>query len=667
MQRKQLVQGHYSYPGKKAMSTTISPLTPVASWSFPRLRRRFSLYVVYGTLLLAAYCASFVLRYDFPLTRQMMILLLASAPIVIAANLLSLELFGQVSAWWRYTGVPDVRDICLAAFSTSAVLILMATFVFQPAGYSRAVLVLDAILNVCVIGGVKLGFRYVVESRRQGVVGRPTIIVGAGVCGVALARDLRQAADLGLRPIGYVDDDPEKLNQKIAGMKVLGSTSQIGTVLAKHGASCVLIATPAIFGKKLEAIIAACKTSSVEFKILPSIADRINQHPARDLRDIRLEDLLERDAVQSDIEAIRGSLAGKVVMVTGAGGSIGSEVVRKLSKAQVSKVVLFERSENDLFKLCLELSANFSHLNYVPVIGDILDVSVLKNVLAEHRPASIFHAAAYKHVPMMEDNCFQAVTNNIFGTYNVALLAQQYGVEQFVMISSDKAVRPTNVMGVTKRVAELVVRSLAQGRTRYISVRFGNVLGSNGSVVPIFQQQIQKGGPVTVTHPDAERYFMTIPEAVELVLQASTMGSGGEVFILDMGKPVNIDRVARNLIRLSGLEPDRDIRIVYTGLRPGEKMFEELKLSGEGISPTAHSKIRVVYGDAVNFDEVTRWIDELSTIVATRNVAELIRTLQRIVPEYNPSDRMMSACRIDKLDVSAKYAKATAALAAGYA
>ena len=292
---------------------------------------------------------------------------------------------------------------------------------------------------------------------------------------------------------------------------------------------------------------------------------------------------------------------------------------------------------------------------------------MLKTVLAEHRPASIFHAAAYKHVPMMEDNCFQAVTNNVFGTYNVAMLAEQYGVEQFVMISSDKAVRPTNVMGVTKRVAELVVRSLADHRTRYISVRFGNVLGSNGSVIPIFQQQIQKGGPVTITHPDCERYFMTIPEAVELVLQASTMGSGGEVFVLDMGRPVSIERIARNLIRLSGLDAERDIRIVYTGLRPGEKLFEELKLSGEGISTTSHQQIRVLHGDSVSFGDVTGWIDQLTAIVATRNVAELIRTLQHIVPEYQPSERMLSACYLDKLDVAAGYARATASLAAGVA
>ena len=649
------------------MSTTVSPLSPVVSLASTKLRRRFSLYVVYGTLLLVAYSVSFILRYDLPLSHDSLLLLTASAPIVVLANLLALELVGQLGTWWQYTGVPDLRDICIAAFSVSALLIAAATWIFQPPGYSRAVLVLDAILNVCIVGGVKLAFRYAVETRRQSSTGKPALIVGAGVCGVALARDLRQASDLGYRPIGFVDDDPDKLNQKIAGLKVLGTTSELGSVLARHGASCVLIATSATFGKKLESIMAACKTSRVEFKILPSIADRINQNPSRDLREVRLEDLLERDAVASDVEAIRGSLTGKVVMVTGAGGSIGSEIVRKLANLKVEKIILFERSENDLFKLCLELSTNYAHARYVPVIGDILDVSILKTVLAEHRPSSIFHAAAYKHVPMMEDNCFQAVTNNIFGTYNVALLAQQYGVEQFVMISSDKAVRPTNVMGVTKRVAELVVRSLAHHKTRYISVRFGNVLGSNGSVVPIFQQQIQKGGPVTVTHPEAERYFMTIPEAVELVLQASTMGSGGEVFILDMGKPVNIDRVARNLIRLSGLEPDRDIQVVYTGLRPGEKMFEELKLSGEGIEATSHPKVRVLHGDPVSFDAVTKWIDDLSTIVATRNVAELIRTLQRIVPEYRPSERMLAACHIDKLDVAAKYARATAALAAGYA
>jgi FlaA1/EpsC-like NDP-sugar epimerase len=522
-------------------------------------------------------------------------------------------------------------------------------------------------LTVCVVGGVKLGFRYMAEVRRQATTSRRAVIVGAGICGVALARDLRQAADLGYRAVGFVDDDVQKQGQKIAGMRVLGSTDELKSVIDKHGITCVLVATSNISGRKLESAIAACKTSRVEFKILPSITDRMNQHIARDLRGIQLEDLLEREPVHTDLEAIRGSLHNRVVMVTGAGGSIGSEIVRKLANLQLGKIVLFERSENDLFKLGLEMSTYFPHARCVPVIGDILDVAMLKTVFAEHHPSSIFHAAAYKHVPMMEDNCFQAVTNNIFGTYNVALLAQHYDVEQFVMISSDKAVNPTNVMGVTKRVAELVVGSLIHYKTRYLSVRFGNVLGSNGSVVPIFQQQILKGGPVTVTHPEAERYFMTIPEAVDLVLQASTMGSGGEVFVLDMGKPVNIDRIARNLIRLSGLEPDRDIRITYTGLRPGEKMYEELKLSGEGIGSTSHPKIQVLQGSRADFSDVMAWIDELAAIVAGRNVAELVRVLQRIVPEYQPSDRVLAECRVDKLDVIAGYAKARATLVAGIA
>jgi len=646
------------------MTAISSPLQALGSLALAKQRKRFSLYVMYGALLFIAYSASFLLRYDLPLDHRVLVLLFSTAPVVVFLNFLSLEIVGQLGSWWQYSGVPDIRDICLAAFGTAAVLVSAATWLFQLAGYSRAVLVIDAILNVCVVGGVKLGFRYLVETRRQVTASRSAVIVGAGVCGVALARDLRQAGDLGFRPMGFVDDDPQKHGQKIAGLRVLGPMDEMKSIIDQHGVSCVLIATSAISGKRLESAIATCKTSSVEFKILPSIADRMNRHLARDLRGIQLEDLLEREPVRTDLEAIRGALRNQVVMVTGAGGSIGSEIVRKLANLQAAKIVLFERSENDLFKLCLEMTSYFPHARVVPVIGDILDVAMLKTVFAEHRPSSIFHAAAYKHVPMMEDNCFQAVTNNVFGTYNVALLAQQYEVKQFVMISSDKAVNPTNVMGVTKRVAELVVRSLLHHRTRYISVRFGNVLGSNGSVVPIFQQQIQQGGPVTVTHPAAERYFMTIPEAVDLVLQASTMGFGGEVFILDMGRPVNIDRIARNLIRLSGLEPDRDIQVKYTGLRPGEKMYEELRLSGEGINTTSHPQIRVLHGDPVDFREVNVWIDELAAIVARRNVAELVGALRRIVPEYQPSERVLSACRIDKLDVAGGYAKARASLAA---
>ena len=347
-----------------------------------------------------------------------------------------------------------------------------------------------------------------------------------------------------------------------------------------------MIAIPHAKGSLVERIIAKCRECKVDFKILPAIGELINKPVSvSQVRQLRVEDLLEREAVSLDVDQIQGRIAGKVLLITGAGGSIGSELVRQAAALGPRQLVLLDRSENDLFKLGHELSRNFPQLDYVPVVGDIQDVALLRDVFASYRPQSVFHAAAYKHVPMMERNCFQAISNNIFGTYNVALMARQFRVEDFVLISSDKAVNPTNIMGVTKRVAELIMQGLHNSSTRFMAVRFGNVLGSNGSALPLFEQQIAAGGPVTVTDPDARRYFMTIPEAVQLVLQASSMGKGGEIFVLDMGEPVRILDLVRNLIRLSGLEPDRDIKIDFVGLRPGEKLFEELKLEGEDIGP----------------------------------------------------------------------------------
>jgi FlaA1/EpsC-like NDP-sugar epimerase len=331
---------------------------------------------------------------------------------------------------------------------------------------------------------------------------------------------------------------------------------------------------------------------------------------------------------------------------------------RQVANFNPKAVLLLERSENCLFKLGLELNANLPHQHFIPVIGDIQDVATLRDVFALHRPDIVFHAAAYKHVPIMEQHCFQAVANNIFGTYNVALLARQYGCKSFVMISSDKAVNPTNVMGVTKRIAELIMLGLSHEHTRYVAVRFGNVLGSNGSVVPIFQQQIREGGPVTVTHPEARRYFMTIPEAIQLVLQASTMGTSSEVFVLDMGNPVRVVDLARNMIRLSGLEPDKDIEIVYSGLRPGEKLFEELMLEGEGIKRTSHSKIRVLSGKPVGIEQVRLWLDELAALVTAKNVHGLVQMFQQIVPEYKPSEEVLAMAETDRHDMGTTYRRA---------
>jgi FlaA1/EpsC-like NDP-sugar epimerase len=401
----------------------------------------------------------------------------------------------------------------------------------------------------------------------------------------------------------------------------------------------------------------------VDFKILPPIGELINKSASlSQVRKLRVEDLLEREAVALDFDRIRGRVAGKVLLITGAGGSIGSELVRQAASLGARQLVLLDRSENDLFKLGHELARKFPQLDYVPVVGDIQDVTLLREVFSTYRPHSVFHAAAYKHVPMMERNCFQAITNNIFGTYNVALLSRQYRVEDFVLISSDKAVNPTNIMGVTKRVAELIMQGLQDNGTRFMAVRFGNVLGSNGSALPLFEEQIAAGGPVTVTHPNAQRYFMTIPEAVQLVLQASSMGQGGEIFVLDMGKPVRILDLVRNLIRLSGLEPDRDIKIDFVGLRPGEKLFEELKLEGEDIRPTAHEKIRMLTGRTMTFEQMSGWLDELSVLVAAKNVHGLVTTLVAIVPEYWPSPEIISLGAIDRHDQALSQQLARASL-----
>jgi FlaA1/EpsC-like NDP-sugar epimerase len=316
-----------------------------------------------------------------------------------------------------------------------------------------------------------------------------------------------------------------------------------------------------------------------------------------------------------------------------------------------------------LFRIGMELSSKFPNLDVVSVVGDILDVSLLREVFSLHQPTSVFHAAAYKHVPVMEKNCFQAVTNNIFGTYNVALVAKQFHAENFVLISSDKAVKPTNMMGVTKRAAELITLSLQVNRTRFVAVRFGNVLGSNGSVSPIFEAQIAKGGPVTVTHPEAKRYFMTTAEAVGLVLQASTMGKGGEIFVLNMGDPIKIVDLARRMILLSGLEPDKDVEISFTGLRPGEKLFEEIRLEGEGLKPTPHDQIWVLEGGQPSFDEVCGWLDDLSVLAESRNVHGLISKLVSIVPEYGPSEELNALCEVDRHDQAVVYKRARASLA----
>lgn len=562
----------------------------------------------------------------------------------------------------------DLADIAKASIVSAMSLYVAFWFGLWPrAGYPRSVILIDMVLTIFFIGGARFAVRAYSETVQTCVARKETLIVGAGVAGSTIVRELKQNPNLDYKPIGFVDDDVTKLGIKIHGKRVLGTTRDIDRLVTAHDVKCVLIAMPSAHGKTIDQIIGKCSQSRVEFKILNGIGKRINgESRIHQIRQLRLEDLLGREPVRLDLSNIEHKLQGGSVLITGAGGSIGSELARQVAQFSPANLVLFERSENDLFRLCCELRQKFPALNYAAVVGDILDVSLLREVFAAHKPHSVFHAAAYKHVPMMETNCFQAVTNNVFGTYNVALVARQFQVEDFVMISTDKAVKPTNIMGVTKRVSELIILGLQHQRTRFVAVRFGNVLGSNGSVLPIFEEQMRNGGPLTVTHPDAKRYFMLIPEAVQLVLQASTMGRGGEIFILDMGEDVKIDDLARNMIRLAGLEPGTDVNIIYTGLRPGEKLVEELRLQGEGLTVTSHEKIRVLQGGKVDFLQMRGWLDELSALVESRNVNGLVKTLKSLVPEYSPSEEILALCEVDRHDSISHYRRGRVSLTAGF-
>jgi len=416
----------------------------------------------------------------------------------------------------------------------------------------------------------------------------------------------------------------------------------LAELVRRRRAEVVLIAIPSAGGSQMTRIMKLCHQAGVEYKTIPGLGEVIEGHGlARQMRDVAVEDLLGRTPVRLEEGAIREKLAGKVVLVTGAAGSIGSEICRQVARFGARAVVGFEIAESPLFELEREMRRAFPAVDFRAEIGSIQSAARLREVMGRCRPAVVYHAAAYKHVPMMEEHVFEAIENNVFGTYNVAVAAAGAGVEDFVLISSDKAVRPANVMGATKRLAEAVVESLQDGGTRFVSVRFGNVLGSAGSVVPIFKKQIAEGGPVTVTHPEMRRFFMTIPEAVQLVLQASAMGRGGEVFVLDMGEPVRIRDLAENLILLSGLKPGADIRIEYTGVRPGEKLYEELSTLLEDTLPTPHEKIRVHSGNGLMTGSLAACLQELRAACQERNLVRAVLAIKDALPEYNPSVELL--------------------------
>jgi FlaA1/EpsC-like NDP-sugar epimerase len=550
--------------------------------------------------------------------------------------------FGLYRGIWRYASLNDLRRIVLAVLLAAAIIPFVLWMLRSNLVVPRSVLVLNPLLLILFMGGSRILYRMWKETgfkRGMKLSSEPVLVLGAGDTAVTLSKDL--AKNSAWQLVGFLDDDVNKQGCVLNGVKVLGRLDELNRWVAKFGIERVIIAMPSSSHQQRQRVIKLCNAAKVQVLTVPSFDDLMNGKIAvSKLRAIELDDLLGRDPVVLDTAGLHGLLAKQVVMVTGAGGSIGSELCRQIARFSPAKLVLFESSEFALYTLEQELQKSFPVLDFVCLVGDVRDAARVDEVMQLHNPAVVFHAAAYKHVPMMEQhNAWQAIRNNVLGTWTVARAAQKQGVGKFVMISTDKAVNPTNVMGASKRLAEMVCQALQpSGSTRFVIVRFGNVLGSTGSVIPKFRAQIAQGGPITVTHPEITRYFMSIPEAAQLVLQAGLMGQGGEIFVLDMGESVKIVDLAKELIRLSGFT-EEDIKIEFSGLRPGEKLYEELLADNEHTLTTPHPKLRIAQArqaDAAWLASLLEWTD-----VATKPDNEVKTALECWVPEYQPRPQVV--------------------------
>jgi FlaA1/EpsC-like NDP-sugar epimerase len=561
----------------------------------------------------------------------------------VSAKVWAFYFFKMDRGWWRYASIRDLARLAAAnvAGSVLGCLVLLA---FAPKGFPRSIYFLDFMLCFGLTAGARLAVRLAFEFSRMPNLGarKRTLIYGAGDAGVALLREIKQNPALAYDIAGFIDDTPAKAGSFIHRVRVLGNGAALPAIVASENIETVLIAMPSATGAEMARALKYCHESGASYKTVPGLAEVIEGNGlASQIRDVSVEDLLGRTPVHLEADQIRDTIGGKVVMVTGAAGSIGSELCRQLARFHPAGIVGFEIAESPLFEIDREMRQAFPQTPFYPEIGSIQNRTRLNEVLSQYSPSVVYHAAAYKHVPLMEAHVFEAIENNVFGTYNLAMAAAEHGVEDFVMISSDKAVRPTNVMGATKRVAELLLLALQNGRTKYVAVRFGNVLGSNGSVIPIFKKQIAAGGPVTVTHPEMRRFFMTIPEACQLVLQAAVIGEGGQICVLDMGEPVKIVDLARDLILLSGLKPHEDIKIEFTGMRPGEKLYEELSTLLEDTAPTGHEKIRIYTGNGMPAGDIEMWLLCLREACETRDAGRLVVALKEIVLDYSPSAHLL--------------------------
>lgn len=619
----------------------------------------YSMMLYDAAVFVIALVAAYLLRFDFPLPRINVKQILLLLPFLIPLKLTVFYFMRLYRGIWRYFSVEDTWRLAYASLIATLLTVTFIVYVHGFTGFPRSVFVMDGVLTFLLCGILRLGIRSYYTARntskgtgafslpqlgQQGKKDKRVLIIGAGGAGEKMLREIFDNPHLHYCVVGFLDDDISKQGRSIHGIPVLGGAEELPKVVEDLKVERALISVPSASGPQMRRLVEICKRSGVPYKTLPAIGEIINGNLTIALREVNYEDLLRRAPIQLDMAGIHDYLAGRRVLVTGCGGSIGSELCRQVMRFDPEALILVDASEENLYNIETELQHDLNFDRCCGILSKVQDHRIMEKVFAKYRPHVVFHAAAFKHVPMLEKIPWEAVFNNILGSQVIMETSLRYGIERFVLVSTDKAVRPANVMGTSKRIAELFLQSLQGNGTKFMAVRFGNVVGSSGSVVPLFQRQIERGGPVTVTHPDVKRYFMLIPEASQLILQAASLGKGGEIFILEMGTPVLIADMARDLIRLSGKEPDHDIQISYVGMRPGEKLFEELVSSQEGVANTPHEKILVLQPNGNwcghgNQEDFTRWLKaqlrELYAIAEQHDARQLRYKLREIVASYH--------------------------------
>ena len=633
-------------------------------------------------LLILAHFLSYYVRFESIVNEQYYVTIITLIPLLVIVKIPVFYIMGLYRGMWRYTSITDLTNIVKGVFLSSTIIITLLLFGNRFQGLSRSVFILDAVFTFLFIGAHRVLIRYYYQTslvyrkpntEKKIAKKKKLLLVGAGDAAEKVLREMQTNKSLPYTVVGLVDDNPAKTGMKIHGVSVVGLVDDLAEHAQRIRAQEILISIATVGGEKMKRIVQICQDSQLPFKVLPGLAEFIDGHVSlKSMREISYADLLGREEVILEQEKIGGYLNDKVVLVTGAGGSIGSELCRQILRFAPKQVILFDAGEENLYSIQMELQHEYNFLDIVPVLGKVQDLGLLELVFQQYKPSVVFHAAAYKHVPLVENSPWQAIHNNVFAAQLLIETSIVHGVQRFVLVSTDKAVRPTNVMGASKRLTELLMLAYGKDKwdgsfcssrlklnkstgyfksygekslthsTIFMAVRFGNVLGSSGSVIPLFKRQIKNGGPVTVTHPEITRYFMSIEEAAQLILQAGAMGRGGEIFILKMGEPIKIAQMARDLIKLAGREPDSEIEIKFTGLREGEKLYEELITEGEGIVETNHEKIMVLRGNGTSCAELYHGLEQLQQKSKVHDSHGIKDILQQLIPEYVPDHKVAS-------------------------